>query len=68
MYWKMLWEQTRAIVNMKGIPCRCGDKFKIPSPFGRLFQCYFCGEYFCKKCGKAHFGRIDAVFADGDGI
>jgi len=36
----------------KLVTCRgCGKDFKLIN----LFRCYFCGSYFCRKCGKEHF-------------
>lgn len=35
------------------VTCRnCKNKFKLHD----LYRCWFCGSYFCRKCGKNHFG------------
>lgn len=40
----------------------------MPNVFGQIFQCFYCGEWFCKDCAKIHFGRIIEKFIEGGGI
>lgn len=34
------------------ITCDCGRKLLID----KLYQCFYCGIYFCEWCGPNHFG------------
>jgi hypothetical protein len=44
---------TRHYVQTGNIKCHgCGGE-GLPV---HAFRCYFCGLYFCRKCGAEHFG------------
>ena len=65
---RMVCEQTLALAHGNRVPCRCGDTYRIPNPWGRIFQCFFCGEWFCRSCGRVHFDHTVEWFIDGAGV
>ncbi len=67
LYVEMLHKQIRAVMKGELIPCRCGCAYRL-TDINRIFRCFFCGEYFCKWCAPAHFGRTGEVFEDREGI
>ena len=54
-YQNLVWAMKgyRQAICGKKITCRgCNKDFKLIA----LYLCFFCGSYFCKACGKIHFG------------
>jgi len=35
------------------LTCPCGRKVSIK----RMFRCFHCGIWFCRVCGREHFGK-----------
>ena len=35
------------------IDCICGKRVSITA----MYKCHHCGIYFCRECGKNHFGE-----------
>ena len=33
--------------------CVCGDRIRIT----RMYQCLYCGVWFCTACAEKHFGK-----------
>lgn len=61
---KVVYRQLREAMFSKKVTCRCGHA----SVFGFVFRCFFCGEFFCSRCARDHFGCKDYVCENGSGI
>ena len=48
-------EQTRANGT---VTCNCGKHAHVRE----FYKCLYCGEWYCRKCAEAHFGKTVAEF------
>lgn len=53
-------DQTRELWGTTRVTC-ASCKRKVPVRF--MYQCFFCGLWFCKRCAAVHFGTDQELAA-----
>ncbi len=48
---KQCYNQLSSAIKSQPVECQC--KRKIPS--WKMYRCFYCGKFFCRKCAKDHF-------------
>ena len=51
-------EAAGVTLRMGTITCVCGQKRAVV----KMYQCLYCGIWFCHVCAEAHFGKTVAEY------